>query len=45
MEKIVNKNKLQLTEDEYNQISHLKIRKEFDACTEEEMRANEYLNT
>jgi DNA polymerase-3 subunit epsilon len=45
VEKLLNKHKLELTEAECNQISHLKIRKEFDACTEDEVKANEYLNT
>jgi DNA polymerase III epsilon subunit-like protein len=44
MEKIINKNKLEISETEHNQISHLKIRHEFDACTEDEAKANDYMN-
>ena len=44
IEKLLTKNKLELTEEETNQISHLKIRNEFDAYTEEEAKSNDCLN-
>jgi hypothetical protein len=44
MEKLLNKNKLELTEDEYNQISHLKVKHEFCACTEDEAKGEGYMN-
>lgn len=44
VEKLLNKNKIETSETEINQVSHLKTQNKFEACTEEEARADEYLN-